>query len=203
MMQSRTVRRMILISAFMLMSGCGGSSGNRNFFTSGSRQADQRADQRMARSNQLHGESNSSKSGNQNNRTLYDRLGGAAGVKTIVDDFVNRAMADPRVNWNRKGITIGGLFGHKSMEWKANPQEIATLKTHMAQFIALSSGGPSIYKGRDIHAVHKGMRITNTEFDAAIGDLKATLDKYGVANQDQKDLLAIMESTRAQIVEVK
>jgi hemoglobin len=45
------------------------------------------------------------------------------------------------------------------------------------------------------------MHITNPEFDAAVGDLKATLDKLQIANQEQKELLSIVESTREQIVE--
>ncbi len=44
------------------------------------------------------------------------------------------------------------------------------------------------------------MHITNSEFDAAIGDLKASLDKMRIPNREQKELLAIVESTRPQIV---
>jgi hemoglobin len=49
--------------------------------------------------------------------------------------------------------------------------------------------------------VHKGMAITNAEFDAAVGDLKATLDKLGVGTDEQKELLAVIESTRPQVAE--
>jgi hemoglobin len=49
-------------------------------------------------------------------------------------------------------------------------------------------------------SVHAGMRITNSEFDATIGDLKVSLDKLRIPNREQKELLAIMESTRPQIV---
>jgi hemoglobin len=87
------------------------------------------------------------------------------------------------------------------MAWNATPENVAKLKAHMAQFLALATGGPSVYQGREIQGAHAGMKITNAEFDAAIGDLKATLDKFQVANQDQKDLLSIVESTRVQIVE--
>jgi hemoglobin len=45
------------------------------------------------------------------------------------------------------------------------------------------------------------MKITNAEFDAAVGDLKATLDKFQVPTDEQKELLAIVESTRPQVVE--
>jgi hemoglobin len=47
------------------------------------------------------------------------------------------------------------------------------------------------------------MRIDNSQFDAAIGDLKATLDRQRIPIDDQKELLAIIESTRPQIVEVR
>jgi hypothetical protein len=43
-------------------------------------------------------------------------------------------------------------------------------------------------------------QISNPEFDAAAGDLKASLDTLKVPNKGQKDLLAIVESTRPQIV---
>ena len=44
------------------------------------------------------------------------------------------------------------------------------------------------------------MHISNPEFDAVMGDLKASLDKLKVPNVEQKELLAIVESTRPEIV---
>ena len=52
-------------------------------------------------------------------------------------------------------------------------------------------------------SAHTGMQITNTQFDASVGDLKATLDKLQIPTAEQKELLAIIESTRPQIVEVR
>ena len=34
--------------------------------------------------------------------TLYDRLGGVYSIATVVDDFVDRIMIDPRLNANPK-----------------------------------------------------------------------------------------------------
>jgi hemoglobin len=75
------------------------------------------------------------------------------------------------------------------------------MKFHIAQFLSLATGGPSVYEGQEMKTSHAGMHISNAEFDAAVGDLKATLDKMQIANKEQKELLAIMETTRAQIVE--
>jgi hemoglobin len=190
-----------------LLSGCGGGgeTQNKNFYTSGNPEADQRASQRMAQSQQLKGkgESTSDAAQSPDKKTLYARLGGNDGIQTITSDFVDRMLADPRVNFSRRGVTRGGLSIHsdQSMEWDASTFNVKVLKAHMAEFLALASGGPSQYQGKDMTPAHKNMHISNDEFDAAVGDLKATLDKMQIPNVEQKELLAIVESTRGEIVE--
>ncbi|WP_428940695.1 group I truncated hemoglobin [Fontivita pretiosa] len=189
-----------------LVAGCASEDKeDRDFFTSGSREADQRAQQRVAKVQQLRGEGTDGQNADSENvkKSLYERLGGEEGIRLIVDDFVARAMADPRVNWERKGVQRGGFLGigDRSAEWKPEPASVQTLTKHITQFIALATGGPTTYEGRDMKQVHRGLRITNAEFDAAIGDLKATLDKFKIPTEEQKELLAILESTRPQIVE--
>ena len=157
----------------------------------------------MANAQQLDqsGNGNSQQESDQQ-QSLYKRLGGQQGVKAIVSDFVDRAMADPRVNWNRNGITKGGILHRNQSEaWNPTPAKINEMKKHIEQFIALSTGGPSFYDGKEMKQAHAGMKITNPEFDAAVGDLKATLDKQHVPDKEQRELLAIIESTRTQIVE--
>ena len=204
------MNRIIVLAsiAFVLVAGCGGSGEKKEdtFFTSGSREADQRADQRMAQANQLKGEGEGAGDKDakaQEKQPLYDRLGGNDGLTKIVDDFVTRALADPRVNWERKGITRGGisLSRGKSVEWAASPENVKTLKLHLVQFFAVATGGPAKYEGKEMKKAHERMHITNAEFDAAIGVLKASLDAATVPNQEQRELLAIVESTRTQIVE--
>ena len=160
----------------------------------------------MAQAQQLQGGSGGLSGGTaiaDDKRSLYDRLGGQAGIQAITEDWITRAMADPRVNWDRKGVTQGGLSIHfdRSMQWNPTADAVKTMKLHIAQFLALASGGPSIYQGREMKSAHADLHISNAEFDAAVGDLKATLDKMQIANKEQKELLAIMETTRAQIVE--
>jgi hemoglobin len=36
----------------------------------------------------------------QNQLSLYDRLGGVYSIATVVDDFIDRVMADPPLNAN-------------------------------------------------------------------------------------------------------
>jgi len=194
----------LTILALFFLGGCAGTeSQNKDFYTSGSNEADQRADQRMAQADQLSGGGGIGSAITGSEKSLYDRLGGQQGLAAIADDFVTRAMADPRVNFTRKGVIQGGLSIHRdrSMEWNPTPEEIKTLKLHLAQFFALASGGPTKYEGQPMKESHANMHISNAEFDAAVGDLKATLDKLKIANTEQKELLAVAETTRAQIVE--
>jgi hemoglobin len=206
---SRAVKRfaITLLIPLLLAGGCAGNQKqNKDFYTSGNPEADERADQRMSQAEQLKGQGEGPGDTStvlNAKRSLYDRLGGAKGLDAIADDFVTRAMADPRVNWERRGVVQGGLSIHhgRSMQWDANPDHVKMLKLHLAQFFALASGGPSQYQGKEMKDAHAGLHITNDEFDASVGDLKATLDKMQIANTEQKELLAIVETTRAQVAE--
>jgi hemoglobin len=194
--------------------GCGGGAPqnkDKDFFTSGNREADQRADQRMAQQEELTGGNNNGGASETKSQAvlatekkpLYDRLGGEVGLKLIVDDYVTRLLADPRVNFQRVGVTQGGFSIHRdrSMQWDASDANVAEMKKHFVQFIAVATGGPSHYDGKDMKSAHANMHISNPEFDAALGDLKMTLDKLQIANQEQKELLSVIETTREQIVE--
>jgi len=204
----------LFLLATALAGGCTGEKQpeDREFHTSGSREADQRAEQRIARDEQIKGKSaegdkpalsNPLAAKDDKAKTLYERLGGDAGIRTLVDDFCTRALADPRVNWKRVGVVRGGINFKRNtpVEWKPTDAQIDGMKFHMVQFLALATGGPAKYEGREMKQVHEGLHITNAEFDAAIGDVKASLDKLGVGTQEQKELLAILESTRPQVVE--
>ena len=183
--------------------GCGNpEQKDRDFHTSGSREADQRAEQRVAKVQQLRGEGSGNDEKGKVKRSLFERLGGQEGIALIVEDWVNRAIADPRVNWERKGVKKGG-FGFDrgdSVEWPNTPENGTRMKKHIAQFIANSTGGPPVYEGKEMKPAHAPMQITNDEFEAAIGDLKASLDNLGVPTEEQKELLAVIETSRPQIV---
>src|SRR5689334_2423914 len=127
-MKRRTINVLSLI-LIVSLSGCGTQQTNqRGFFTSGDREADQRADQRMATVQQARGgnEKTNEKNSATTQKSLYDQLGGEQTVKMIVDDCVSRALADPRVNWDRTGVKQGGfkLSRGKSVEWKASPENV-------------------------------------------------------------------------------
>lgn len=132
----------------------------------------------------------------QRNRTgasLYDRLGGQSAIRKVVDDLVELAANDPKVNFTRRG---------QPNEWEATEENVERLKERVVQFVAVTAGARDVrYEGKDMVTAHKGMGITNGEFDAFATHLKAALEKNNVPRQEQEELLDAVESTRGAIVE--
>ncbi len=123
--------------------------------------------------------------------TLWDRLGGEAKVKQVAEDFVEIAASDPAVNFDRDG------------KLKFTEEQIAGLKKGLVAFISQATGGPLKYTGKSMKEIHKGMGITDAEFNAAGAALAKALEKNDVAPADIKALMAIVGTTRADIVEGK
>ena len=125
-------------------------------------------------------------------KSLYDRLGGEAAVRSVVDDFVARASIDPAVNFTRQGT---------ERAWTATPENVDALKAHLVQFVSAVAGGPQLYEGHTMREAHAGMHITNPEFDALAADLKASLEALKVPDAERDELLAVVGTTRTDVVE--
>ena len=124
-------------------------------------------------------------------KPLWDRLGGQKAVEAVVHDFVVMAAGDAKVNFLRDG------------KFKLDDAGVANLEKLLVELISATTGGPLKYTGKDMKKSHAGMKITDAEFDALAGDLIAVLNKYKVPKAELDELIAIVGSTRGDIVEVK
>jgi hemoglobin len=120
--------------------------------------------------------------------SLYERLGGAYSIATVVDDFIERLLvnatlnANPAINEARRRVPKAGL------------------KFHVTALVCEVSGGPCKYTGRTMKESHQHLNITQAEWDAMVADFKATLDTFKVPQREQQDLITIVGSTRNDIV---
>jgi hemoglobin len=196
----RAVLLAAVLSGALGAAGCGGD-GQDEQATSGSPAADRRAEIRVAssRDKQEDTDGDEKKEG-ERTATLYERLGGRDGIAALVHDLTQRTIADPRVNFERKDVETN-WFGREYKAWRPTQENVGQFEQHMVEFLALAAGGPAKYTGREMRAVHEGMKITNEEFDAMVGDIKASMEKLQIGTAEQRELLAIIETTREQIVE--
>jgi len=59
---------------------------------------------------------------------------------------------------------------------------------------------PDKYAGRPMKESHQHLHITEAEWQAMLSDFEKTLDKFKVPEAEQKELIAIVESTKKDIV---
>jgi hemoglobin len=125
---------------------------------------------------------------NQEPVTLYDRLGGIYAIATVVDAFIDRVMADPRLNANPRV---------DEAHHRVAPAGFKYLVTEM---VGWATGGPQHYSGRSMEQMPMHLLITPQEWQAFLDDFQQTLDTFNVPQTEQAELFAIIESTRAAIV---
>ena len=121
-------------------------------------------------------------------RSLYDRLGGAYSIAVVVDDFIDRIMGDPRLNANPRV---------DEAHHRVSPQGF---KFYVTEQVCWAAGGPQTYSGRSMADLHRDLLISNAEWDAFMDDFDQTLTKFDVPERERGELVAIIESTKNDIV---
>ena len=115
-------------------------------------------------------------------KSLYDRLGGLPAIQAVIDDFVANVAADGRINKQ---------FAQT---------DIPKLKKNLVDQVCQATGGPCKYTGLDMKTAHKGMKITDADFNALVEDLVKSLDKFKVPAKEKNELLTALGSMKPDIV---
>ena len=120
------------------------------------------------------------------NKTLYERLGGYDAITAVVDDLLPRLRADPQ---------LGRFWAHRGDDGLKREKQL------LIDFLCASAGGPMYYRGRDMVATHQGMRIGESDWNVFLGHAAATLAKFRVPEAEQRDVVAFVQSLKKEIVE--
>jgi hemoglobin len=121
-------------------------------------------------------------------KSLYQRLGGVYNIASVVDEFLEVLYDDDILNANPR------------IKEARDRVPKAYLKYHVTSMVCEASGGPEKYTGRGMKESHQHLDITENEWQAMRADFKKVLDKFKVPEQEQKELIAIVESTKKDIV---
>jgi hemoglobin len=126
--------------------------------------------------------------GTEDARSLYDRLGGVYAIAVVIDDFIDRVMNDARLNANPRV---------DEAHHRVSPQGF---KYYVTEMLCWAAGGPQTYSGRSMLDSHRDLRITAGEWDAFMDDLDRTLTRFDVPQPERGEVVAIVESTKSDIV---
>lgn len=110
--------------------------------------------------------------------SLYERLGGDAGITKIVKATIALHHDNP---------DIGHYFADVDDE---------VLAAHVVAFFAAGTGGPVNYQGRDMTTVHASMHMSDADYDSAVADVMKAVKVNGIDAQSASEVAAILESLR-------
>ena len=116
--------------------------------------------------------------------TLFERLGGEEGIRSIASDVVDLHRENP---------VIRARFSNS---------DVASLKETVARFFIAGSGGPQIYEGKDMRSAHENMNIADNEYMAAVDDVMLALSNHGVGDSEKAQVLYIFYNLRSDVVGV-
>lgn len=114
--------------------------------------------------------------------TLYERLGGEAGVAAITEGMLARSAEDPRIRDDFAEADIVNLY------------------ERLVEHLCAVTGGPCTYGGRAMKAAHAGLGLTEADFNALVENLVDAMTERGVPIAAQNELLAILAPMRGDVI---
>ena len=118
--------------------------------------------------------------------SLYTRLGGYDAIAAVADNLIGRLMADSQ---------LGRFWEHRGEDGLRREKQL------LIDFLCASAGGPLLYTGRDMQTSHRGMRISESDWTIFLGHVRDTLAEFSVPEAETGEVVAFVESTKAEIVE--
>ncbi len=117
---------------------------------------------------------------------MYERLGGYDAISAVANNLLPRLMADS---------ALGRFWEHRGADGLEREKQL------LIDFLCHHSGGPMYYTGRNMLLTHRGMGISESDWERFMGHVNETLAHFDLAEAERSDVIAFIESTRSDIVE--
>jgi hemoglobin len=114
--------------------------------------------------------------------TLFADMGGKDVITRVANDTADNFLADPRIK---------ATFDNTNMD---------RFRVLLAQQFCVVAGGDCTYTGRSMKDTHKGLHLTNADFNAVVEDLQKAMDKDGIGFATQNRFLARLAPMQHDIV---
>lgn len=78
--------------------------------------------------------------------------------------------------------------------------DIDRLREHVAEFLTVLTGGPDIYRGRDLREAHAGYRISKDQFERVMGHIAAAATELAIEAQDIETIATAIRGYEGDVV---
>jgi hemoglobin len=132
-------------------------------------------------------------------KTLYERLGGAFAIAAVVNHFSDALVKNPIVGQKSKNPAL--------REWHTkNLSRLPGLKFMRTLWVCNVAGGPFQYTGTKpgstplgLEEAHRELKISPAEFDEVAAELGRTLDFFKVPAREKKEVLAAFAAHKGEV----
>jgi hemoglobin len=114
--------------------------------------------------------------------TLFERLGGFAGVSKIVSEFYDRVLDDELIGPLFEGIDMRRLIDHQT------------------KFVATVMGGPASFSNEALKRVHGHVPIDREAFNRMRDIMEQCLIDHGLAEPERRQVIEEIEARSAYVV---
>ena len=114
--------------------------------------------------------------------TLYQDMGGQPVIDKLADTSVDNYLADPRIK---------DIFSESNID---------RIRAELKDQFCVVAGGPCHYTGHNMTVTHKGLHLTNANFNALVEDLQAAMDALNIPFTTQKRFLARLAPMQHDVV---
>lgn len=130
---------------------------------------------------------------NNNEKSLYDRLGGSFPISAVVNKFSDQLLTNPVVGANSPNLELSQW--HKE-DFKTRLPGLKFLRT---LWVCSVAGGPFDYTGQNLRDAHYRFHISPDEFDATADELGIALDYYKVPEKEKQEVLAAFNAQKKDV----
>ena len=78
--------------------------------------------------------------------------------------------------------------------------DIDRLREHVADFLSMLTGGPDIYRGRDLREAHADFQISKAHFDMVMGHIAAAAAELAIEPENIAEIAAAIRGYEADVV---
>jgi len=104
--------------------------------------------------------------------TLYERIGGAETIDSLIESFYEKVLADPELKHHFENVPMDKL------------------RRMQKEFFSAAADGPVTYTGRPLGQVHRNIDITKRQFARFTEHLLETLQEIGVGEEDSYEIIS-------------
>ena len=132
-------------------------------------------------------------------KTLYERLGGAFAIAAVVNHFSDAVVKNPIVGQKSKNPAL--------REWHTkNLGRLPGLKFMRTLWVANVAGGPFQYTATKpgstpvgLEAAHRDLKISPAEFDEVAAELGRTLVHFKIPDAEKNEVLAAFAAHKGEV----